>query len=70
MANEQQRATPEIGQVLSDPSASFWLKAAIRSAMERDAVDAANDARVLAYILESRASVQLSKVAVPPAGPR
>jgi hypothetical protein len=45
---------PEIEQVLSDPAASYWLKFALRSALERDPVDAANDAEVLACLLEKR----------------
>ena len=36
----------EIEQVLGDPAASFWLKDALRSALDRDPVDAANDAEV------------------------
>lgn len=43
-----------IDQVLADPAASFWLKDALRSAMERDPVDAANDAEVLAKLLAER----------------
>jgi hypothetical protein len=43
-----------ISFVLSDPAASFWLKDALRSALGRDPVDAANDAEVLAELLEER----------------
>lgn len=42
--------TPEL--ILNDPAASFWLKNALRSALERDPVDAANDAAVLAIALQ------------------
>lgn len=38
--------------VLADPSASFWLKAAIRDALARDPVDALNDALALAQVLD------------------
>jgi hypothetical protein len=41
-------------QVLSDPGASFWLKNALRDALTRDPVDAANDAEVLAQVLDQR----------------
>lgn len=41
-------------QILADPSASFWIKDALRSALPRDPVDAANDAQVLAQVLEAR----------------
>jgi hypothetical protein len=44
----------EIEQVLSDPSASLWLKDALGSALGRDPVDAANDAEVLFRLLDER----------------
>ena len=44
----------EIEQVLADPAASFWLKDALRSALARDPVDAANGAEVLAQLLDRR----------------
>lgn len=40
--------------VLRDPAASIWLKDALRSSLARDPVDAANDAEVLASLLEER----------------
>ncbi|MCC7464506.1 MAG: hypothetical protein IT480_18835 [Gammaproteobacteria bacterium] len=43
---------PTADAVLEDPSSSFWLKASIRTALERDPVDALNDAIVLASLLE------------------
>lgn len=45
----------EITTTLKDPAASDWLRDALRTAMERDPVDAANDAEVLARLLEDRA---------------
>jgi len=45
---------PQIDEVLRDPAASFWLTDALRSALERDPVDAANDAMVLARLLDRR----------------
>jgi len=41
-----------IERVLSDPAASFWLKEALRSALTRDPVDAANDAEILFSLLD------------------
>ena len=41
---------PAIDEILADPAASVWLKAALRSALSRDPVDAANDADVLARL--------------------
>jgi hypothetical protein len=37
--------------ILSDVSASDWVKDALRSALERDPVDALNDAEILAKAL-------------------
>ena len=48
------RDLPEIEEVLTDPTASFWLQAALRSALERDPVDAANDSEILASLLDRR----------------
>jgi len=45
---------PTIDEILGDPAASFWLKGALRSALSRDPVDAANDADLLAQVLELR----------------
>lgn len=46
---------PDVETVLSDPSASYWLKNALQAALGRDIVDAANDAEVLFSILRHRA---------------
>lgn len=45
---------PTITEVLSDPTASLWLKRALRPAFFRDLVDAANDSEILASLLEQR----------------
>ena len=47
-------ADPTIEEVMADPSASVWLKTALRAALERDPVDALNDTLALAGILEER----------------
>jgi hypothetical protein len=39
-------------QILSDPSASYWLKDALKAALNRDAVDALRDAETLALALK------------------
>jgi hypothetical protein len=44
----------KIEQIVDDPAASFWLKNALRAALIRDPVDAANDAEVLAQVLDQR----------------
>jgi hypothetical protein len=45
--------------ILDDPAASDWLKGALRSALERDPVDALNDALLLAATLEERLRIVL-----------
>ena len=45
---------PAVEEVMSDESASKWLKEALRTALERDPVDALNDALALAAALEGR----------------
>jgi hypothetical protein len=45
-----------VERILADPAASHWLKAALLAALERDPVDAANDAEALAQALEERAA--------------
>ena len=52
--DRQSRSLPEISTVLEDPAASFWLKAALRSALARDPVDGANDAELLYDLLAHR----------------
>jgi hypothetical protein len=51
----------EVEQVLSDPAASFWLKDTLRSALDRDPVDAANDAEALFRLLDERCHKILSQ---------
>ena len=51
---------PSIDEVLADPAASFWLKTALCSALNRDPVDAAHDSEILARLLEDRCDQILS----------
>jgi hypothetical protein len=51
----------DIAEVLADPAASFWLKDALRSALLRDPVDAANDAETLARLLGQRCEAILQR---------
>jgi hypothetical protein len=39
--------------ILEDKAASYWLKNALRSALERDPVDAVADAEILAAALKA-----------------
>jgi hypothetical protein len=43
-------------KVTEDPAASYWLKNALIEAINRDPVDAAQDAEVLSRILKLRAA--------------
>jgi hypothetical protein len=48
------RQLPSIETILSDPSISYWLKTALRTALLRDPVDAAYDALLLSELLGYR----------------
>ena len=50
---------PSVEEVMSDAAASDWLKTALRGALERDPVDALNDALALAAALEERLRTEL-----------
>ena len=52
--------TPEPAELLRDPSASTWLCTALRSALQRDPVDAAADAELLAAVLARHADACLA----------
>jgi hypothetical protein len=43
-----------IANIMDSPSTSTWLRNALRSALSRDCVDAANDAELLATLLRKR----------------
>jgi hypothetical protein len=42
---------PETRAILASPSTHYWLKAALREALEKDPVDALHDAETLLRIL-------------------
>jgi len=44
----------EIDRVMPDPATSRWLRDALRGALARDPVNAANDAKLLARLLGAR----------------
>ena len=51
---------PGIDEVLADPAASYRLKTALCSALNRDPVDAAHDSEILARLLGDRCDRILS----------
>lgn len=54
-----------IAAVLSDPATSHWLKDALRAALERDPIDAANDSAFLASLLAARAEAAMFDAGAP-----
>jgi hypothetical protein len=46
---------PSPEEAIANPCVSYWLKAALETALHRDPLDAAQDAELLAVILEARA---------------
>jgi hypothetical protein len=61
MKNDLPDDLPSIEEVLRDPAASLWLRNALRAALVRDPVDAANDAELLAWLLDRRCRSILSQ---------
>ena len=61
MKNDPPGDLPNIEEVLRDPAASLWLRNALRAALVRDPVDAANDAEVFARLLDRRCRSILSQ---------
>jgi len=45
---------PSIEQILHNQGTSFWLRDAIEASLKRDPVDAAQDAELLALLLDRR----------------
>lgn len=45
---------PTTEEIINDPASSFWLKEAIGKCLERDPVDALNDAETLVAVLKTR----------------
>lgn len=46
-------------ELLASPFSSYWLKDALRAALDRDPVDAAHDAELLSLVLGARADASL-----------
>lgn len=44
----------EIKEILDLPCSSFWLKNALRTALDRDSLDALRDAETLVRLLKGR----------------
>ena len=48
-------------KVLEDPSVNFWVKATYRKCLERDPIDAFEDAKLLSVMLRERMEQVLAK---------
>jgi len=57
--NGSQEVSPNATQVLDDRAASSWLRSALQSALERDPIDALNDALLLAAVLDVHLRTEL-----------
>lgn len=55
----------EIQQVLNNPATSQWLRSSLERGLERDCVDAANDAELLQDLLARRCAAALGGTSVP-----
>ena len=53
----------ELKTMADDPAHSHWFKKSLLSALNRDPVDAANDAGLLAIVLDKRAAELASAAA-------
>lgn len=47
-------SVPSTETILNDPAASYWLKQAVKDAMQRDPLDALADAIALSVVLRQR----------------
>jgi hypothetical protein len=61
--NRVLNTTDAASDVLSDPSASDWLKDALREALQRDPVDAAKEAEWLSDFLSARCDEEVPRTA-------
>ncbi|POZ50658.1 hypothetical protein [Methylovulum psychrotolerans] len=50
---------PSCEDILNNPFASFWIKSALRCALDRDPVDALNDAELLVSALQENIASRL-----------
>jgi hypothetical protein len=50
----QSGPVPAVTEILTDRAASAWLKDSLERALERDPVDALNDALLLASVLDAQ----------------
>ncbi len=61
MAHEQESGLPSVDELLNDRSTSLWFRNALIAALLRDPIDAANDAEILARVLDRRCRLILDQ---------
>lgn len=61
-ADPVSKAETRIAAVISDPASSYWLKDALSLALDRDPIDAVNDAEALFDLLDLRTSAMFDKM--------
>lgn len=59
-SEEDDAGTPTAEELLESMCTSNWLKESLKSALQRDPVDAARDAELLALVMSSRAETILA----------
>ena len=55
------RKLPTVEELLASPCVSYWLKDALKTALNRDRVDASHDAELLAAVLGERTKKALAE---------
>lgn len=53
-AGLSQQQAHDVIELLNDPAGSYWFRSALAGALDRDPVDALNDAELLVEILRAR----------------
>lgn len=61
MAHDQESELPSVDELLNDPSTSLWFRDALIAALLRDPIDAANDAEILARVLDRKCRLTLDQ---------
>ena len=63
--NAVRGAPPTVKEILANKASSSWILSALKSALERDPVDALNDALVLAAVLDVHLRTELGLAEAP-----
>jgi hypothetical protein len=61
LPKQMKRKVPSVSEVLADPCVSYWLKNTLRTAMERDCVDALYDVQLLEKVFTANFNKVMGK---------